>query len=96
MTVYVDDMEAPLGRMLMCHMVADTRAELLGMVDTVGVQRKWIQQRGSAQEHFDISKAKRALAVKAGAAEVTMVELAEITYGRRGSAGKARYLEREP
>lgn len=75
MSVYVDDMRAKFGRMVMCHMIADTTEELLAMVDTIGVQRKWIQYPGTWKEHFDISLAKRALAVKAGAIEITMREL---------------------
>ncbi|HTG26080.1 MAG TPA: DUF4031 domain-containing protein [Reyranella sp.] len=69
MSVYVDDMEAPFGRMKMCHMVADTREELLAMADTIGVARKWIQKpEGHPVEvHFDIALSKRALAIAAGA-----------------------------
>ena len=74
MTVYVDDMRAPYGRMIMCHMGADTTEELVAMADRIGVQRKWIRLKGQDHEHFDISLAKRALAVKAGAKEVTMRE----------------------
>jgi hypothetical protein len=71
--VYVDPAMWPYGRMMMCHLFADTHAELLAMVDTIGVQRKWIQHRGRTKfEHFDICKSKRALAVKAGAIEVDM------------------------
>lgn len=92
MSVYVDDMEAPFGRMVMCHMIADTRAELLEMADQIGVARKWIQHRGQAGEHFDICKAMRAKAVRLGAKEVTMLELAEKTFGRRGEDGRGRYL----
>lgn len=78
MTVYVDDAIHPFGRMLMCHLWADTLEELLAMVDTIGVQRKWIQghptlsfgkHRKASWVHFDIAKGKRALAVAAGAVE---------------------------
>lgn len=70
MSVYVDDMRAPFGRMGMCHMWADTLDELLAMADRIGVQRKWLQQPPRASwVHFDIALGKRALAVKAGAIE---------------------------
>jgi hypothetical protein len=68
MTVYVDDVRHQYGRMVMCHMWADTRAELLAMADTIGVQRKWLQQPPEASwEHFDISLGKKASAIAAGA-----------------------------
>jgi hypothetical protein len=73
--VYVDDMRAPFGRLVMCHMVADSSEELLAMADKIGVQRKWIQKAGTYREHFDICLAKRALAVKNGAVEITLKEL---------------------
>lgn len=78
MTVYVDDMRAAFGRMVMCHMWADTLDELLAMADRIGVARKWIQghpelsfgkHRRASWIHFDIALSKRALAVKAGAEE---------------------------
>ena len=70
MAVYVDDMEASYGRMVMCHMLADTRAELLAMADKIGVARRWLQKAGTVHEHFDIAKSKRALAVSYGAIEI--------------------------
>lgn len=77
MSVYVDDMRAPFGRLVMCHMLADSTAELLAMADRIGVQRRWIQHPGTPKEHFDISLSKRALAVKAGAVEITLRETGE-------------------
>lgn len=78
MPVYVDDMKAPFGNMIMCHMWADSDAELLAMAARIGVNRKWIQghptlsfgkHRNASWVHFDIAQSKRALAVKAGAIE---------------------------
>ena len=74
MAVYVDDMRAPYGRMLMCHMGADTTEELLAMADKIGVARKWLQCPGTVREHFDIALSKRLLAVINGAREVTQRE----------------------
>ena len=68
MSVYVDDMRASFGRMVMCHMWADSLDELLAMADRIGVQRKWLQQPPKASwVHFDIALSKKVLAIKAGA-----------------------------
>jgi hypothetical protein len=86
-SVYVDPPIHRFGRMLMCHMMADTSDELLAMADRIGVQRKWLQHAGEWHEHFDVCKAKRALAVVAGAHEVTSRALV--------MAARARESERE-
>jgi hypothetical protein len=78
MAVYVDDMQAKHRSMIMCHMIADTSEELDEMAELIGVQLKWKQFPGTPREHYDISKAKRALAVKLGAVEVTQRELAKM------------------
>lgn len=70
------------GRMKMCHMIADTTEELLQMVDKIGVQRKWIQHAGTANEHFDICLSKRKLAVKYGAMEINFREYASMVNER--------------
>lgn len=85
MSVYVDDMRAKLGRMVMCHMIADSTEELLAMADTIGVSRRWLQHAGTYQEHFDISLSKRALALRAGAVEIGLYDLAHILVNRKGS-----------
>lgn len=68
MAVYVDDVRHKFGRMIMCHLWADTPDELLAMVDAIGVQRKWMQQPPKASwVHFDISLAMKAKAIEHGA-----------------------------
>lgn len=83
MVVYVDDMEAPYRGMIMCHMAADTKAELLAMVDLIGVQRKWIQKENTYLEHFDISKGKKELALRNGAKLITRKDLMRIMMAKR-------------
>lgn len=68
MAVYVDHGRAAYGRMRMCHMVADSIADLLTMADKIGVERKWFQV--ASHPHFDVCQSKRALAVTHGALEV--------------------------
>jgi len=85
MTVYVDDMRANFGRMVMCHMLADSDEELLAMADKIGVQRKWHQHPGTSKSHFDIALSKRALAVAHGAVEITWREAGAMTRARRAA-----------
>jgi hypothetical protein len=73
--VYVDNINMRYGRMIMCHMMADTKEELLQMANKIGVNRKWIQKENTHYEHFDICLTKRSLAVKFGAKEITWREL---------------------
>lgn len=91
MAVYVDEARHPYGRMMMCHMMADTTEELLAMADKIGVARKWMQKAGTTYEHFDISKGKRAEAVAAGAVEVTSRDLGLLMQRKRAALiGEAR------
>lgn len=76
MAVYVDKARNPYGRMLMCHMIADTLEELHGMADAIGVNRKWFQADASFP-HYDICQSKRRLALAAGAIEIDRRTLAE-------------------
>lgn len=57
---------------------------LLAMADHIGVTRKWLQQPPKASwVHFDIALSKRALAVKAGAVEITAREMSAWEWHRR-------------
>lgn len=80
MTVYVDDMRARYGRMIMCHMIADTDEELHAMAARIGVRRKWHQG-----DHYDVCLAMRATAVQAGAREITRRQLGAMVANRRAT-----------
>lgn len=83
MAVYVDQMQANYGRMVMCHMVADTDEELHRMADQIGVSRRWHQKPGTAHSHYDICKAKRAKALSLGAVEVDRAQLGRLLKQKR-------------
>ncbi|RWX67463.1 DUF4031 domain-containing protein [Mesorhizobium sp. M2A.F.Ca.ET.039.01.1.1] len=100
MSVYVDNMRAPFGKMVMCHMWADTRAELFAMADRIGVQHKWFQRppgtglpgMDASWEHFDIAQSKRALAVAAGAIETDKYGPLEFEARRKGDEEKLKQI----
>lgn len=85
MPVYVDDMRATFGRMIMCHMIADSDAELHAMADRIGVARRWHQAPPRHESHYDIALSKRALAVAAGAVEITWRQAGAMTMRRRAT-----------
>lgn len=89
MTVYVDDMMAKYGRMIMCHMIADTDEELHAMADIIGVARRWHQAPPRYSSHYDISLGARAKAVQASATEITVRQAATMNKRRQvtGSLG---------
>lgn len=86
--VYVDDMRAQYGRMVMCHMVADTDEELHTMAAKIGVARRWHQKAGTPHSHYDICLSKRAIAVKLGAVEIDRSRLGEIIQLKREHGAK--------
>lgn len=85
MSVYVDKPAYDYGRMVMCHMVADSTEELLAMADNIGVDRRWLQERGTPREHFDLCKAKRMMAIAAGAVEVSRRDIGKLIRAKRPS-----------
>jgi hypothetical protein len=97
MTVYVDEMMATFGRMKMSHMIADTEEELLAMADRIGVARRWRQGEPGRDDHFDIALSKRALAVAAGAVEITWRQLGCMVASRKrtGALGHPETAEDE-
>ena len=96
MTVYVDDMRADYGRMVMCHLIADSDEELHAMADKIGVDRKWHQASPKHSSHYDIALSKRKLAVEAGAVEITWRQCGAMNTRRQvtGSLGSPEDAER--
>ena len=91
MAVFVDDMRAGYGRMKLCHMLADSDEELHAMADRIGVAKKWHQKPPKASDsHYDIALSKRALAVAAGAVEITWKQAGCMSARRKatGELGK--------
>lgn len=82
MATYVDQPKYNVGRMVMCHLLADTEAELHAMADAIGLRKRWLQRE--PVPHFDICKAKRALAIQHGAREVTLHQLGQIVRRLKG------------
>ncbi|MFA6230923.1 MAG: DUF4031 domain-containing protein [Rhodanobacter sp.] len=86
MTVYVDDMRASFGRMVMCHLLADSDEELHAMAERIGVARKWWQGPPKTRySHYDIALSKRALAVQGGAVEITLRQAGAMSFRRRAT-----------
>lgn len=74
MSVYVDEIfDTPAGRgwpyRRACHMFADTADELHAMARKIGLARRWYQNR-TRFPHYDLTPAKRALAIEHGATPV--------------------------
>lgn len=68
MAVYVDDVRHRFGRMVMCHMWADSVEELHAAAASLGLRRSWFQQPPKASwEHYDISLTVKARAIDNGA-----------------------------
>jgi Protein of unknown function (DUF4031) len=93
MAVYVDDVRHRYGRMIMCHMWADTLGELMAMVQRIGVPSRWLQAPPkSSWVHFDISLGKKALAIASGAVLTDKYGPIEFEARRRGDAKKLEMI----
>lgn len=64
MGVYLDTARNRLGRMIMCHMIADTPSELHGMAEFIGLKREWFQLLSFP--HYDVSLSRKEIAVGRG------------------------------
>lgn len=85
MAVYVDRQQNRFRGMVMCHMLADTEAELHAMADRIGARREWYQ-RDASTPHYDVPLSRRAMAVEFGAVEI----------GRRETVAVIRRIRTNP
>ena len=89
--IYVDNALIPMGRMKMCHMLADSTEELMDAAKRLGLKPEWVQCPGTWKEHFDISLSKREMAVRVlGARELSARETVLMIRSRREGPGEPR------
>lgn len=72
--IYVDNYNFKYVRMIMNYMIADSVEELHEMADKIGIKRKWFQNH-KKYPHYDICLAKKKLAIKYEAEEISTREL---------------------
>ncbi len=90
MTVYVDDafIKARVGRIngKWCHLTADTKDELHGFAEGIGLRRAWFQNKPGGRWHYDVTESMRAKAIIRGAVPVAYRDMPSIMRapGREG------------
>lgn len=55
-----------------CHMIADTKIELIEMARQIGMKEKWVQD--TDPNHFDLTPTRRESAIKNGAISLNRKE----------------------
>lgn len=76
MSVYVDTARNKYHRMVMCHLMADSLEELHAFAAQLGMKREWYQPVSTP--HYDLSLARRAMALKLGAVEIDNKKVVEL------------------
>lgn len=90
MPVYVDRTRNRFKHMIMCHMLADTYAELLAMAERIGAHGEWLQVSNGGTPHYDVpwggvrAPPRRQQAIEAGAVEIGRRETVELMRRIRG------------
>jgi hypothetical protein len=92
MACYVDTVreypDAGLRHTRFCHLLADSRAELHAMADTLAIPRRYFQDH-PWRWHHDLPEPLRARAVELGAREITLPEVGALLKRRRAGLGRS-------
>lgn len=91
MAAYIDDAfiernvryRSGFVRSRWCHLIADTHEELEEAARAAGLSPSWIQEAGTAKEHYDLTEERRERALKKGVIPITMREMVAIIQGKR-------------
>lgn len=84
MTVFVDDSRLRFGRLVMCHMIADSLEELNTMAKALYLKPEWFQPLSFP--HYDICQSKREEALRRGACVISRRDLVELIRRTRNEA----------
>ena len=78
MTIYVDDYRVPYRGRRICHMIADTEAELHAMAARLGISKRWFHR-----DHYDVTEEQREAAAALGAVPIPARVCATMATHRR-------------
>ena len=92
MSVYVDRMKMPFGRMLMSHLMADTPEELREMARKAGARAAHPAPGHSQRSTWTSPSPRRAEALRLGAVEMDGRKMVELVQARRDADRKTADL----
>ncbi len=78
MTVYLDDYRVAYRGRHICHMIADTEAELHAMAAALGLSERWFHR-----DHYDVTDELRVAALALGAVPISARDCATMAVYRR-------------
>lgn len=75
---------------------APGRQELMAFAEPIGLKARWLQNPGTSREHFDLMNHRIAVAIAAGAQQVSARELIRVIRGKAIPSVAATTLAETP